>query len=78
MVKIVAPLLSEKAHGTIGGVLTYSSRKNRNQVRYQRKQKSTETEAQEPQRARFWAAIQWWKELTADEKAIWNTLGREA
>lgn len=78
MAKLIGPLFSEKAHGTVADVLTYSSRKTVNQVRFQRKQKVGETTNQAPQRARFWAAIQWWKDLDASEKAIWNTLGNNA
>ena len=78
MAKLTGPLLSESAHGTVGGVLTFSKRTSGNQVRYQRAQMDYENEPRAEQRARFWAAMQWWSTLSSDEKDEWETLGRQA
>jgi hypothetical protein len=41
MVKVASPLFSEKAHGSVGQCLTFSSRDSGEQVRYQRRQNKT-------------------------------------
>lgn len=76
MAKLVGPLLSESAHGSMGPRLVYSQRKNVSQVRFQRPQKDYTNANRLAQRVRFWAAIQWWHDLNTNEKAMWNTLAR--
>jgi CRISPR/Cas system-associated endonuclease Cas1 len=51
--KIIGPLQSEKASGTIKDVLTFSSRKTGQQARFQRKQKDTNSATQQAQRKKF-------------------------
>jgi len=53
----------------LGKELTFSRRKNVNQVRYQRKQKDRNSDAQQIQRALFLMAAGWWGQMTADEQA---------
>ncbi len=78
MAKLTGPLFSLSAHATLGKCLTYSSRRSGAQVRFQKPQTDYMTLARQEQRTRFWAAVQWWKDLTAAEKAMWVTLGRNA
>ena len=74
MVKLSGPLFSIEARGSLGPRLTFSKRKNVNQVRFQRAQKDYANTARLEQRTRFWSAVQWWKDLSADEKSQWETL----
>lgn len=76
MAKLVAPLFSLDAHGTLGNALTFSKRSSGSQVRFQKKQTDFVSVDRIPQRTRFWVAVEWWKDLTAVEKAKWVTLGR--
>jgi len=69
MAKLTGPLFSLSAHGTLGGVLTYSTRKIVKQVRYQRKQKDYESPARAEQRAYFRTICDWWNLLTPEEQA---------
>ncbi len=75
MTKLVAPLLSLDAHGTLGGALTYSKRSSGPQVRFQKKQRGLATSAQTIQRAFFQTAVGWWHELTPTEQEEWRTEG---
>lgn len=59
--KITAPLFSQTARGTFGGVLTFSERKSGSQVRYQRKQKDVITTARTAQRNKFIEAKTMWQ-----------------
>ena len=68
MAKLQGPLLSESAHGTIGGALTYSSRTTAKQVRYQRKQRDVITAARTTQRGYFQTAAGWWGAMTSGEQ----------
>ena len=73
MAKTQGPLLSKHAHGTLGGVLTFSLRKKVNQVRFQRKQKDRVTSSRSTQRSYFVKAVSWWHELNSAEQAEWHT-----
>jgi hypothetical protein len=72
MAKTTGPLMSISAHGTMGGALTYSARKNVNQCRFQKKQHYTATTAQSTQRSYFQKATGWWSEMTTAEKSQFN------
>lgn len=72
MVKITAPLMSQKASGSIGECLTFSARKSGAQVRYQKKQKDRQSAGQLIQRAWYSQAVAGWLLLDADEKKIYN------
>lgn len=63
MVKVLSPLLSFEARGTIAGNLTFSQRKSGSQVRWQRKQKDVITPARTAQRALFLEARDCWDQL---------------
>lgn len=76
MAKLKGPLFSLNAHATIGNELTYSGRSSGSQVRFQKKQMDYTNPDREAQRTRFWAAVQWWKDLTTTEKTQWVILGR--
>jgi hypothetical protein len=56
MPKLISPLFSLTARGTVGGVLTFSERKTGSQVRYQKKQKDVQSTARSIQRSRFISA----------------------
>lgn len=53
MTKLIAPLMSEKASGTIAEGLTFSSRKTGPQVRWQKKQRDVLTAPREAVRLNF-------------------------
>lgn len=76
MTKLKGPLFSATAHGTLGEVLTYSTRKIVKQVRFQRKQKDKVTPLRTTQREYFRMAISWWHELTSEEQSEWASIGR--
>jgi hypothetical protein len=71
MVKLIGPLMSQAAHGTIGGVLTYSRRTSKNLGRYQRKQHDVLTLPRKIQRGYFKDAAYTWGLLSAANKALW-------
>ena len=72
MVKVTAPLLSEKASGSVGVFLTFSERKSGSQVRFQKKQKDRQSEAQQDQRSWYLEAVAGWNELDGVGKANYN------
>ena len=72
MAKLTSPLLSQTASGTIAGVLTFSSRKSGQQVRFQKKQKDVITSARTAQRALYSQAVSAWNLLTPTEKSNWT------
>jgi hypothetical protein len=72
MAKLVGPLLSVSAHGSIAKRITYSKRASCNQVRFQKANKDANTSLQQTQRDFFLEALDSWKSLTNDEKAEWN------
>lgn len=63
MTKLVAPLCSFSARGTIAGNLTFSERASGSQVRWQRKQKDVVTAARTAQRTKFLEARDCWFSL---------------
>lgn len=58
--KVFGPMHSDAAHGTFGGVLTFSERASGAQVRFQRKQKDVITSARTTQRNKFITAKEMW------------------
>ena len=77
MAHLQGPLFSNDAHGTLGGVLTFSKRKLVKQVRFQRKQRDKITASRTTQRNYFQMAVSWWHELTNLEQKEWDAIGRE-
>jgi len=77
MAKLKGPLFSNDAHGTLGGVLTFSKRKLVKQVRFQKKQKDRITASRTTQRSYFTMAVSWWHKLTETEQEEWTSIGRE-
>lgn len=75
MAKLIGPLLSLEAHGTLGNALTFSKRSSGSQVRFQKKQTDIETTARTTQRGFFQTAVGWWHELTPVEQAEWHWEG---
>jgi hypothetical protein len=51
--KVIGPLLSQEAKGTIGDVITFSKRKTGQMARYQRKQRDVLTISRTEQRQKF-------------------------
>ena len=74
MVKLRAPLLSQEARGTVGSVLTYSSKKTGTQVRFQRPQKDYENAARETIRDNFKLGIELWNYMPQSEKDYWRQI----
>lgn len=60
MTKLVGPLCSFEARGTIAKCLTFSMRKSGSQVRWQKKQDDVLTSAREAQREEFLEARDSW------------------
>jgi hypothetical protein len=58
--KLIGPLHSHQARGTIAGNLTFSQRKSGAQVRWQKKQKDVITPARTAQRDEFLSARDSW------------------
>lgn len=76
MAKTFGPLLSISASGSVGKTHTYSNRKTGNQVRYQRKQKDSKSDSQLDQRELIYIIHFLWTQISATQKAIWNTHAR--
>lgn len=55
--KIIGPLMSKSAHGTVADVLTFSKRESGQQARFQRKQNTPASVDQTVQRALFQEAV---------------------
>lgn len=55
--RVIAPLMSKTASGSVRDVLTFSKKKTIQICRFQRKQKSPGTSQQAPQRADFSFAV---------------------
>ena len=72
MAKLIGPLMSMSAHGSIGRELTYSERKTVKQVRYQRKQKDIITDLRTAERNVFILGVAAWHTLTQDEQNMWE------
>jgi hypothetical protein len=72
MAKLIGPLMSQAAHGTVGGVLTYSRKSSKNIGRYQRKQHDVLTLSRKIQRGYFKDAANTWGLLSPTQKALWN------
>jgi len=68
MAKLIAPLLSQSASGSLGDVLTFSKRRTGNQVRFQRSQKDYTSTKRATQRGYFKTASIWWSLLTTEEQ----------
>ncbi len=69
MAKVLGPLFSIAAHGTIGGAVTYSQRRTHNHARFQKKQKDYVSPARATQRNNFKEVAGWWNLLTPEEQA---------
>lgn len=76
MAKVVAPLFSQTASGTIGQRLTFSSRKTGQQVRFQKKNRYTRSFAQNYQRLSFLFATRGWRLLSPVGKRAINYQAR--
>ena len=63
MTKVILPLMSESAKGSIADVLTFSVRGSGQQVRYQRKQKNEPSAGQLTARAVYADACLSWRAL---------------
>jgi hypothetical protein len=72
MANVKTPLMSGSAQGTIAQALTFSRRKGRQKVRFQRKQKYDATDNQIPYRLLMAQAVTEWNALTDEQKAVWN------
>lgn len=77
MAKLKGPLMSLDAGGSIGSVLTFSSKRSGSQVRRQRAQEDYENVARKAARDPFRWGIELWNYLPADEKAYWTEVERK-
>ena len=73
MAKTTAPLLSERASGSIGGSLTYDTHRGIPVVRRRGSTAQPRTKAQLRARGRFARLTKAWRALTASQRAQWNT-----
>ena len=72
MVKIVSPLFSESASGSIAKNITYSKRASGQQVRFQKKQKDVSSFERTIQRDYYNKAVSAWNDLNDVEKQSWR------
>ncbi len=77
MAKIIAPLFSLAARGTLARALTFSMRTSGAQVRFQKKQPDRATIARNVQRGYFALAASWWHLLTPAERLEWRAEGND-
>jgi len=73
MANVKLPLISASAQGTIADVLTFSHRKGRQKVRFQRKQSYDASDNQTPRRLLVSGGVSNWQAFSAAEKAVYNT-----
>lgn len=76
MAKTQGPLLSESASGTFGKVLTFSRKKFRQIVRFQRPPSDKKSLAQLFQRTSFSFGLLLWYSLPDEEKELWRDIAR--
>jgi len=78
MPDVKMPLLSASASGTIAELLTFSRRKGKQKVRYQRKQKDANSTDQRPRRNLITDGIIAWNALSPAEKEVYdvNAMGQ--
>ena len=72
MVKVLGPLFSVRAWGTLDGTLVYQRRPGMSTVMRRRVPANPDTGAQQEQRASFAAAVSSWKVLSDASKAWWQ------
>ena len=76
MARLLGPLFSENAHGSLGKRLTFSQRSSGNQARFQRANHDTNSSSQQTQRSFFLLAIAAWNSLADSEKELWNVYNK--
>lgn len=74
--KLVGPLLSLTASGSLGNTLTFQTSKGRNTVGVKFPRKKTRTPKQMKVRAVYGEAISFWRGFTDELKAPYNLLGQ--
>jgi len=75
--KLKNPLMSISASGSIGKHITYSNRKNENQVRWQKKQVDYVNPTRSYARGNFKIASDWWALLTPTQKLMFDEYTKE-
>lgn len=73
MAKVLAPLISLSASGSVGGVLTYGRRKGVDVVRKRPQEPRMRTVGQAEQRDKVAAAVAAWQSLTTEQKNVWRS-----
>jgi len=76
MAKLIGPLLSLAARGSLGAELTFSGRKSCAQVRFQKKQPDYENDARKIIRDAFRYGLILWNALPPVEQAYWTEMER--
>jgi len=77
MAKLIGPLMSIEARGSVGPALTFSTRQSGPQVRFQKKQKDYENAARKTVRDAYRWGIELWNYLPDIEKAYWTEVERK-
>lgn len=77
MAKTEGPLFSVKAHGSIGGVLTYQGRKHFQHSHKKALPKNPRTAAQIADRLLFANAVAGWQALTPAQKQVYNDKSKQ-
>jgi len=72
MAKTTGPLFSCAAHGTIAKKMTYSTRKNYQLTRWQKKNRDANSAAQNTERGIFLTARDNWNALSESERDLWT------
>jgi hypothetical protein len=76
MAKTIGALLSFKAYGSIGNVLTYQGRTGYRHCHIKARPRNPKSAAQTADRERFASIVRAWALLTDEEKAGYEELGR--
>ena len=72
MAKTLSPLFSLSAHGTINKNITFSTRKNHQLTRWQKKNRDANSTAQNTERGIFLTARDNWAALSDAERDLWT------
>lgn len=72
MARVILPLMSHEAHGTIAGGMTFATNKGGQYVKITTPKKDPRTPAQVKVRQAYGEIATEWKELNEDERGEWR------
>jgi len=77
MAKTEGQLLSERAYGTIGNILTYQGRKGFRHTHRKSTPRNPKSAAQVADRLLFANAVAGWQALTTEQKQVYNAMSAQ-